>query len=139
MDFVRILKTVMPAVVVLVAGLFGINFVYNTYMQDAASTVITLEPAAGGDAAMSVEETATGVEDHAMDAAPAVEETAGDVVVDCVAAEEAAKAAEGTDGAEAATKAVEECHAAKAAQDSAASAEAPAEAAPAVEGEAAPH
>ena len=61
MDMVRIAKTLLPAFVVLVAGLFGINFVYNTYLKDGAASVITLEPAAGEEGTVSVEDGATSV------------------------------------------------------------------------------
>lgn len=50
MDISRIAKNVLPAVIVLVAGLFGMNFVYNSYMQDTPTSVISLEPSAGEDA-----------------------------------------------------------------------------------------
>jgi hypothetical protein len=74
MDILRVIKTVTPAVLVLIAGLFGLNFIYNNYMDSAAGTVITLEPAAGEEAPVSVEDTA----------APAVEETVEEVVEETV-------------------------------------------------------
>lgn len=120
MDFTRIIKNVLPAVVVLVAGLFGINFVYNTYMKDGASTVITLEPAAGEDAAVT-EEGAAAVEGQGAvvdgvveEAAVPAEETPAPAV-DCTAVKAAAEAAVGTPGEEAAKKGVVDCEAAAAA------------------------
>lgn len=131
MDFNRIAKNVLPAAVVLVAGLFGINFIYNTYMSDGSNTVITLEPAAGEDAAAM---TAEGV---AVDApSDATVAPTADVVVppvapvDCSAADAAATAAMGTPDAEATAKAAAECHATAAAATSATPAM---EVAPAVE------
>ena len=50
MNINRIVKNILPAVLVLIAGLFGMNFIYNTYMKDGSSSVISLEPAAGEDA-----------------------------------------------------------------------------------------
>lgn len=133
MDFTRIVKNVLPAVVVLVAGLFGINFIYNTYMKDGANTVITLEPAAGEEeAAPAVADDGFGYAKQAVEEAATTEEAAKETaaVADCTAADAAATAAMGTEGAEAATKAAEECHeAAKAAADTAAAAETATEAA----------
>jgi hypothetical protein len=57
MNINRIVKNVLPAIVVLAAGLFGMNFIYNTYMKDGSSSVISLEPAAGEDATAPAEVT----------------------------------------------------------------------------------
>ncbi len=53
MNITRIVKNVFPAVIVMAAGLFGMNFVYNTYMKDGSTSVISLEPSAGDDATSS--------------------------------------------------------------------------------------
>jgi len=49
--FRTVFKNVMPAVVVMTAGLVGTYLVYNNYLSDrvSASQVNDLEPAAGGD------------------------------------------------------------------------------------------
>jgi hypothetical protein len=49
--FKTVFKNVIPAVVVMTAGLIGTYLVYNNYLSDrvSASQVSGLEPAAGGD------------------------------------------------------------------------------------------
>lgn len=78
MDIIRIAKTITPAVVVLVAGLLGMNFLYNSYMDNSAATVITLEPAAGEEMMSTVEDTmgeaVEAVEEMVEEAVEAVEE-----------------------------------------------------------------
>lgn len=108
MDIVRIGKTMLPAVVVLVAGLFGINFVYNTYLKDGAASVITLEPAAGE------EGTTVTVEDGATTVTETVSETVTETVDECATADAAAAAAVGTETEAEAAKAASDCAAAKA-------------------------
>lgn len=67
MNISRIVKNVLPAVVVLAAGVFGMNFIYNTYMKSAPSSVISLEPAAGE--GMSSESATSGATAEPMAAA----------------------------------------------------------------------
>ena len=115
MDFVRITKTILPAVVVLVAGLFGVNFVYNTYLQDGSASVITLEPAAGEEGVtVSVEDGATSVSTAVGDTVvTTTTETVVEPVDVCATAQTAAEAAVGTDKAAEAAKAAADCEAAK--------------------------
>jgi len=121
MDINPIAKTLLPAIVVLVAGLFGINFVYNTYLKDGAASVITLEPAAGEDGTtVSVEDGATSVTTE-IDGAlvTTTTETTVEAIDECATAKAAAEAAVGTDTAEAASVAFADCETAKAAKASA--------------------
>lgn len=117
MDIVRIGKTMLPAVVVLVAGLFGINFVYNTYLTDGAASVITLEPAAGEEGvAVSIEDGATAATtttdttvattEDVVAAEPAAQPAQAD---ECAEAHAAAAEAIGTDAEENAAKAAKDC------------------------------
>lgn len=118
MEIARIGKTVLPAVVVLVAGLFGVNFIYNTYMNNSATSVITLEPAAGEEGVtVSVEDAATSVTTQVGDnAVTTVTETIVEPIDACATADAAAKSAIGTDTEAAAAKAASDCAAAKAVQ-----------------------
>lgn len=119
MDMVRIAKTILPAVVVLIAGLFGINFVYNTYLKDSTSAVAGLEPAAGEEGAAVVAPAADGTVAPAADAtaiAPA-DAMVAPVLDECAGLDEAAKIAVGTEKAEEAAKAAADCAAAKAAKE----------------------
>lgn len=106
MDIMRIVKNVLPAVVVLVVGLFGINFIYNSYMKDGSTAVITLEPAAGEEGAAHAEAAIAPAPEAAVtDAvAPAVEGTA-EAATDCVNKVEGAV----TEGAEATAEAATNC------------------------------
>jgi hypothetical protein len=65
-QFKRVMKNVMPAIVVMVTGLFGTFLVYNTYLSDRvdAGDFGALEPAAGDEtvdrtAATAVDSNAT--------------------------------------------------------------------------------
>lgn len=116
MDIVRIGKTMLPAVVVLVAGLFGINFVYNNYLADGAASVITLEPAAGEETApVSVEDGATVTTDTAATAPETTTETVVETETvtetsdECAAAHAAAAEAIGTDAEKDAAAAAKNC------------------------------
>lgn len=135
MNISRIVKNVLPAVVVLAAGVFGMNFIYNTYMKSAPSSVISLEPAAGE--GMSSESATSGATAEPM--AAAGESTAEETPVpsEGVAAN-AGEVAPKTDCATAAAKVEGAAEGSVAADGSAAPAttdcmSAP-EAAPAVEG-----
>ena len=71
-QFKRVMKNVMPAVVVMVTGLFGTFLVYNTYLSDRvdAGDFSTLEPAAGDE---TVDKTAPAAESKPAVAAPVEE------------------------------------------------------------------
>lgn len=104
MDIIRIAKTITPAVVVLVAGLLGMNFLYNSYMDNSAATVITLEPAAG-------EEMTTTVEDTMGEAVEAVEEAVEEMVEEVTEDMPAVEDAVEGETTEGATEEVEHDHA----------------------------
>jgi len=122
MDIKNILKNITPSVTVMVVGLVGAYFVYNTYFSDrVASGVAGYEPAAGEEVVVTEGETAVDMT-VTEEAAPAVEgEAAVEGEVTFTSAEEAAPAVEG------------EAIPATEGEDAAATTE---EAAPAAEGEA---
>lgn len=102
MDIKNIIRNITPSVTVMVVGLVGAYFVYNTYFSDrVASGVVGFEPAAGEEVVMTEgmdaveavtegEVTMTSAEEMATDAAEGTVETMTEGAV-----EDAAEAVEG--------------------------------------------